>query len=117
MHLFDGLATLAIASAMSAAALLAYASYKENRAFTDIVEKAHSIPFNLSCQSDGNLGGRRAGNCFEKGGHRFIREGLGTIIARIQPDGSAEIVYRRNTAEDGGSPRRLEAARTALTSL
>lgn len=115
MHLFDGLATLAIATAISTAALMAYFNHVERRTFAAIVENAHDMPFNLSCGNDGNLDGRQAGNCFEKAGYRFIREGLGTIIARTQPDGSAEVVYLRNTADDGGSLRQLESARIALT--
>jgi hypothetical protein len=98
-----------------AAAVAAYASHKERMASADIVANAHPIPFSLSCATDGSLDGRLAGNCFERNGYRFIREGLGTIIARTEPDGSAVVVYRKDTADDGGSLSQLKAARNALT--
>lgn len=106
--------TLTIAAVIMAAAVAAYTSHKERMAFAEIVGDAYSIPFTLSCAADGSLDGRQAGNCFEKNGYRFIREGLGTIIARINPDGSAAIVYRKDTADDGGSLSQLKAARNAL---
>jgi hypothetical protein len=114
MTLCESARTLAIATVILCAALATYASYKERMAFTDVIANAHSIPFTLSCATDGSLDGRQAGNCFERNGYRFIREGLGTIIARTNPDGSAVVVYRRDTANDGGSLVQLEAARSAL---
>ncbi len=115
MNLIESTLALAIATAISTAAMAAYFNLMERRTFAAIVENAHDMPFNLSCRNDGTLDGRQAGNCFEKAGYRFIREGLGTIIARTQPDGSAEVVYQSHTGNNGGSLRQLEAARIALT--
>lgn len=114
MTLCESARTLAIATVILCAAIATYASHEKNIAFTDIVSDAHSIPFTLSCGSDGRLDSREAGNCFERNGYRFVREGLGTIIARTEPDGSAEIVYRKGTTDDGGSLSQLKAARSAL---
>jgi hypothetical protein len=114
MTLCESARTLAIATVVLCAALATYTSYKERMAFTDVIANARSIPFTLSCATDGSLDGRQAGNCFEKNGYRFIREGLGTIIARTNPDGSAVVVYRKDTANDGGCLGQLEAARSAL---
>ncbi|MNU39078.1 hypothetical protein D3C71_277660 [compost metagenome] len=114
MTLCGSARTLTIATVIMAAAIAAYASYKERVTFAEIVADAYSIPFTLSCAADGSLDGRQAGNCFEKNGYRFIREGLGTIIARTNPDGSTSIVYRKDIADDGGSLSQLKAARNAL---
>lgn len=114
MTLCGSARTLTIATVIMAAAIAAYASHKERVAFAEIVADAYSIPFTLSCAADGSLDGRQAGNCFERNGYRFIREGLGTIIARTNPDGSTSIVYRKDTADDGGSLSQLKAARNAL---
>jgi hypothetical protein len=112
--------TIAFVVPTTAAAILivigisAYNGFAERRDFAAVIEQSRSASFDLSCASDGSLDKRGAGNCFDRNGYRFIREGLGTIIAKVAHDGSAEVVYRHNTADDGGTQADLHAARMAL---
>jgi hypothetical protein len=47
-------------------------------------------------------------------GYRLLRDGLGTVIAKVTKDGAVTVVFRRGTPDDIGSARELYEAYRAI---
>lgn len=116
MNTTETISTLLVTVVVAAVPLFYHHNLREREKheLAAIAKIAEPIRFDLSCSSEGDLDTKRRGNCFERNGYRFIREGMGTSIARIDADGLAEIVYRIDMRNSFGSLDTLIRARVAL---
>lgn len=115
MRLENPMAYLVTAGVMAAALFFWDTNSRRDRLDLSVIaEISQSTSHDLSCSSDGRLDDRRAANCFERNGYRFIRDGAGTAIAWVGTDGQTELVYRTNMTKRFGSGRALGEARAAL---
>lgn len=111
---FELMTTLSITAITIATALAWYPAADGSRHYARIVEKTRSMPFTKSCSPDGSILPGPGSNCLEVPDYRFIRDGLGTVIARVAKDGTATVVFRKGTPDDMGSAGDLYLASKAI---
>lgn len=109
-----------IVTTMTMAAAMYYYKVENNdrraRIAVDVIaSQVADKPFDKSCLPDGSLVADGARNCLEKAGFRYIRIGLGTVIAQIEGGKPPVLIYRQRVSEDDvADPSRLIMASQAL---
>jgi hypothetical protein len=111
---FEAAAVLSIFTIIVGSTMAWYSMGADQRRYAELVEKTQSMPFTKSCASDGSALPDHGSNCIEVPGYRLLRDGLGTVIAKVTKDGAATVVFRRGTPDDIGSARELYEAYRAI---
>lgn len=111
---FELVTTLSIGAIFVAAATVLYPMVERSREFGKVAEKVREMPFTKSCAPDGSTLSGPGSNCLEVADYRFIRDGLGTVIARVAKDGTATVVFRKDTPDDIGTAWDLNSAFKAI---
>ncbi len=111
---FELVATLSIGAIFAASATALYPTVEKSWEFAKVAEKVREMPFTKFCGTDGSILSGSGRNCLEVPGYRFIRDGLGTVIAMVAQDGTATVVFRRDTPDDIGTAWDLNFAFKAI---
>jgi hypothetical protein len=111
---FEAISVLTVGAITIFSIMTWFAATADQRRYDELVEKTQSMPFTMSCASDGSVLPDHGRNCMEVPGYRLFRDGLGTVIAKAANNGTATVVFRRGTPDDIGSARELYEAYMAI---
>jgi hypothetical protein len=111
---FEAISVLSVGAITIFSIMTWFAATADQRRYDELVEKTQSMPFTMSCASDGSVLPDHGRNCMEVPGYRFFRDGLGTVIAQVVNDGTATVVFRRGTPDDIGTDMELYEAYKAI---
>lgn len=111
---FEAISVLSVGTITIFSVMTWFAATADQRRYDELVEKTQSMPFTMSCASDGSVLPDHGRNCMTVPGYRLFRDGLGTVIAKVASDGATTVVFRRGTPDDIGGGMELYEAHKAI---